>query len=75
MHLPTIGFVIWLTFREMRNYVDLRHRYLTLEERRESIAARTLLVCSLTPELTKEDTLQKLFDKFPGGVEKVWLNR
>ncbi|RUS17953.1 hypothetical protein BC937DRAFT_89315 [Endogone sp. FLAS-F59071] len=70
-----VGFTIWLTFREMRSYVDLRHRYLTLEERRESVAARTLLVCSLTPELTREDTLQKLFDKFPGGVEKVWLNR
>ncbi|KAG0749300.1 hypothetical protein G6F35_003462 [Rhizopus arrhizus] len=69
------GLVWYYTFRETRNYVALRRKYLLSPEYADSVASRTLFVPSIPKNVNNAQDLQKIFSKFPGGVRRVWLNR
>ncbi|KAI9357167.1 hypothetical protein BD770DRAFT_420176 [Pilaira anomala] len=69
------GLVWYYTFRETKIYVNLRRRYLLSPEYADSVAARTIYVPSIPPNINNAQTLERIFSKFPGGVRRVWLNR
>lgn len=62
-------------FRETQRYIQLRHEYLLSPEHAEQPAARTILVSGIPPDYNNEEALRSLFDKYPGGVRRIWLNR
>ncbi|KAI8348642.1 hypothetical protein BD560DRAFT_410599 [Blakeslea trispora] len=68
--------LVWYyTFRETRIYISLRRKYLMSPEYANSVAARTLFVPSIPPNINHAKDLEKIFNRFPGGVRRIWLNR
>lgn len=37
--------------------------------------ARSLFVPSIPPGMNNVEALKRIFDRFPGGVRFIWLNR
>ncbi|CAG8547622.1 7201_t:CDS:2 [Paraglomus brasilianum] len=78
-HLAVGYFIIITTiiaiFREYKSFIRLRHAYYVRPEHAKSAIATTILVVGIPPELYGTDSLKQMFDVFPGGVKKIWLNR
>lgn len=70
-----LGLVWYYTFRETKIYIKLRRKYLLSPQYANTIAARTIYVPSIPKDINNADDLEKIFDKFPGGVRRIWLNR
>lgn len=67
--------VIWYTFRETKNYIEMRRKYLLSPAYANTVAARTLYVPSIPKEVNNAEELERIFSKYPGGVRRIWLNR
>lgn len=68
--------LVWYyTFRETKSYVILRRKFLLSPEYADTVAARTIYVPSIPKDINSAEDLEKIFDKFPGGVRRIWLNR
>jgi len=67
--------VVYLTYRETRKYITLRHEYLLDPDHANTVAARTILVCGVPADYNSVEALTSLFNKYPGGVKRIWLNR
>ncbi|KAG0232951.1 hypothetical protein B0O80DRAFT_432152 [Mortierella sp. GBAus27b] len=65
-------FMLW---REMQEYTRRRHAYLMSEKHRKTPQATTILVTAIPDGLNNEDALYDIFNRFPGGVRSIWLNR
>ncbi|KAI8374659.1 uncharacterized protein BYT42DRAFT_577150 [Radiomyces spectabilis] len=70
----TVG-VIYYTYRETRKYIKLRRSLLLSPDYAKSVVARTIFIPSIPARVNNIDDLKGIFDKFPGGVRRVWLNR
>src|SRR6266496_1123573 len=70
-----IGATMYTLYLELETFIRLRHEYLTTNEHRQSPRATTILVVGIPNEMNNFETLKKLFDVFPGGVRRIWLNR
>ena len=71
-------FVCWILLNihwRMRQFVQLRHEFLTSPEYRNSVQAKTILVTAVPNEYLSETKLAQVYGSVPGGVEKVWINR
>ncbi|KAG2183385.1 hypothetical protein INT43_006391 [Umbelopsis isabellina] len=66
---------IWMTYRETRRYIQFRHEYLLSSDHANTPTARTILVAGIPAEYNTEEALLSLFNKYPGGVKQIWLNR
>ncbi|KAF9086412.1 hypothetical protein BGX29_001419 [Mortierella sp. GBA35] len=66
---------ILLLWREMREYTQRRHAYLMSEKHNKTPQSTTILVTAIPKGLNTEEALFDIFDRFPGGVSKIWLNR
>ncbi|KAF7530015.1 hypothetical protein PCG10_004990 [Penicillium crustosum] len=75
MAVIAIVYVCAVFFDELRNYIRLRQAYLTSPQHRLRASATTVLVTSIPSDWLNTDSLDKLFDVFPGGVRNIWLNR
>ncbi|KAF9363362.1 hypothetical protein BGX34_004310 [Mortierella sp. NVP85] len=64
-----------LLWREMREFTRRRHAYLMSEKHSKTPQSTTILVTAIPKGLSTEDALYEIFNRFPGGVTKVWLNR
>jgi len=64
-----------LLWREMREFTRRRHAYLMSEKHSKTPQSTTILVTAIPKGLSTEDALYEIFNQFPGGVTKVWLNR
>lgn len=72
------GFTIWilyLTKKEMANFIKLRQRFLSSPEHTKLAQSKTVLVTGLPPEYRSETALSKLADYMPGGASRIWLAR
>ncbi|RIA89933.1 hypothetical protein C1645_771079 [Glomus cerebriforme] len=69
------GITMYALFREFNTFIRLRHEYYTTDEFRNSQRATTILVTGIPNKLNNTETLKALFDVFPGGVNRIWLNR
>ncbi|KAI9469016.1 MAG: hypothetical protein EXX96DRAFT_590161 [Benjaminiella poitrasii] len=71
-----LSFLVWYyTFRETKIYIKLRRKFLLGPDYANTVAARTIYVPSIPKEVNDAESLQRIFEKFPGGVRRVWLNR
>jgi hypothetical protein len=59
----------------MREFTRRRHAYLMSEKHSKTPQSTTILVTAIPKGLSTEDALYEIFNQFPGGVTKVWLNR
>ncbi|OZJ05434.1 hypothetical protein BZG36_01612 [Bifiguratus adelaidae] len=66
---------MYFIFREMRKYISLHQDYLISARHRKSVAANTTLITGIPKEDNNTERLREIFDKFPGGVNRIWLNR
>ncbi|KAF9903845.1 hypothetical protein EC991_003256 [Linnemannia zychae] len=69
------GSAMALLWREMREYTQRRHAYLMSERHNKTPQSTTILVTAIPKGLNTEEALFDIFDRFPGGVSKIWLNR
>ncbi|KAF9123925.1 hypothetical protein BG015_005216 [Linnemannia schmuckeri] len=69
------GSSIALLWREMREYTQRRHAYLMSARHNKTPQSTTILVTAIPEGLNTEEALFDIFDRFPGGVSKIWLNR
>ncbi|KAI7904575.1 uncharacterized protein BX663DRAFT_530119 [Cokeromyces recurvatus] len=71
-----LSILVWYyTFRETKNYINLRRHFLLSSDYANSVAARTVYIPSIPEEINNVESLQRMFDKFPGGIRRIWLNR
>ncbi|KAF8956732.1 hypothetical protein BGZ46_002334 [Entomortierella lignicola] len=66
---------ILLLWREMDEFIRRRHAFLMSDKHRKTPQSTTILVTGIPKGLNNEEALFNIFDPFPGGVTKVWLNR
>ncbi|KAI7886180.1 DUF221-domain-containing protein [Lichtheimia hyalospora FSU 10163] len=67
--------IIYYTFRETRVFLVLRRRFLLSSDYAKSVTARTLYVPSIPEGSNNIDELTKIFNRFPGGVRRIWIAR
>ncbi|KAI7857049.1 hypothetical protein BDC45DRAFT_603621 [Circinella umbellata] len=67
--------VIYYTFRETRQYLVLRRSYLLSPEYANTVTAKMLFVPSIPDRVNNIEHLVKIFNRFPGGVRRIWLTR
>ncbi|KAF9434390.1 hypothetical protein BGZ76_008105 [Entomortierella beljakovae] len=65
---------ILLLWREMREFIRRRHAYLMSEKHAKTPQSTTILVTGIPNGLSNEEALYSIFNRFPGGVAKIWLN-
>ena len=71
-----VGFVCYyLIWRELRNFIRIRQKYLTSPEHRLRASARTILVTNIPQRWMSHKALDELFDVYPGGIKHIWINR
>jgi len=75
MAVIVIIYVCAIFFDELRGYIRLRQAYMTSPQHRLRASATTVLVTSIPPSWLNVDSLDSLFDIFPGGVRNIWINR
>ncbi|KAF9278686.1 hypothetical protein BGZ68_008415 [Mortierella alpina] len=68
------GAAIVLLWREMQEYTRRRHSYLLSEKHARMPQSTTILVTGIPKGLNNDDALFDIFNRFPGGVAKIWLN-
>lgn len=75
MAIVVIAWCCYVFFDEMVEFIKTRQAYLTSPEHRLKASASTVLVQNIPPEFQSQKALMDLFDVFPGGIRKIWLNR
>ncbi|KAJ5132033.1 hypothetical protein N7448_006191 [Penicillium atrosanguineum] len=75
MAVLVIVYVCAIFFDELRGYIRLRQAYMTSPQHRLRASATTVLVTAIPPGWHDVDSLDSLFDVFPGGVRNIWINR
>ncbi|KAF9571768.1 hypothetical protein EC968_000214 [Mortierella alpina] len=68
------GAALFLLWREMLEYTRRRHSYLLSEKHARMPQSTTILVTGIPKGLNSEAALFDIFNRFPGGVAKIWLN-
>ncbi|KAG0367179.1 hypothetical protein BC939DRAFT_496312 [Gamsiella multidivaricata] len=69
------GATIAMLWKEMQEYTRRRHAYLMSEKHAKTPQSTTILVTAIPSELETEESLYNIFNRFPGGVRSIWLNR
>ena len=75
MAVIVVFYVCAIFFDELRGYIRLRQAYMTSPQHRLRASATTVLVTAIPPSWLDVDSLDSLFDVFPGGVRNIWINR
>ncbi|KAI9720624.1 MAG: hypothetical protein M1812_002804 [Candelaria pacifica] len=70
-----VVWVCYVSFDELKHYIKVRQSYLTSPQHRLEKSARTVLITAIPSHLLSEGALHALFDLFPGGLRKIWINR
>lgn len=70
-----IAWVCFLFYHELLHYVIKRQEYLGSPSHRLKASSTTVLITDIPSKLCTIDALMGLYDDFPGGVRRIWLNR
>ncbi|RMZ84395.1 hypothetical protein DV738_g634, partial [Chaetothyriales sp. CBS 135597] len=70
-----IAWVCFLFYHELYHYVVKRQEYLSSPSHRLKASSTTVLITSIPKKLCTTAALMDLYDDFPGGVRRIWLNR
>ncbi|KAG0376514.1 hypothetical protein BGX24_007636 [Mortierella sp. AD032] len=66
---------IYMLWKEMQEYTRRRHAYLMSEKHSRTPQSTTILVTAIPKGLNTEKALLEIFNRFPGGVRSIWLNK
>ncbi|KAJ5151235.1 uncharacterized protein N7482_010487 [Penicillium canariense] len=75
MAIIVIFYVCAIFFDELRGYIRLRQAYMTSPQHRLRASATTVLVTAIPRSWLNVESLDRLFDVFPGGIRNIWINR
>ncbi|KAL4807278.1 hypothetical protein BDV18DRAFT_115311 [Aspergillus unguis] len=75
MAVILICYVGAVFFDELRGYIRLRQAYLTSPQHRLRASATTVLVSAIPDKWLNVQSLDSLYDVFPGGIRNIWINR
>ncbi|KAF9177670.1 hypothetical protein BGZ51_003740 [Haplosporangium sp. Z 767] len=64
-----------MLWREMQEYTRRRHAYLMSEKHAMTPQSTTILVTAIPKSLKTEKALYNIFNRFPGGVRSIWINK
>ena len=70
-----IGAFLYLLYSEMKAFVEKRQALLRSPVYQSRASASTILVTAIPAAYMSQDVLLRIFDRFPGGVRHIWLNR
>ena len=73
-----IGMIAWVCYlfhHELAHYVVKRQEYLGTPSHRLKASSTTVLITDIPQELCTTEGLMELYDDFPGGVRRIWMNR
>ena len=70
-----IGAFLYLLYSEMAAFVEKRQALLRSPGYQSLTSASTILVTAIPAAYMSQDVLLRIFNRFPGGVRHVWLNR
>ncbi|KAI1615928.1 hypothetical protein EDD36DRAFT_379595 [Exophiala viscosa] len=76
--LLAVGAIIWVCFlfyHELLHYVVKRQEYMGNRLHRLKASSTTVLIMDIPKILCTTEALMELYDDFPGGVRRIWLNR
>lgn len=72
-----VGVVTWCCYvfhQEMTHYIHMRQRYLSSPSHRLKASSTTVLITNIPADLCTIERLTELYDDFPGGVRRMWIN-
>ncbi|KAF8947459.1 hypothetical protein BGZ47_009085 [Haplosporangium gracile] len=69
------GATVYMLWMEMQEYTRRRHAYLMSEKHARTPQSTTILVTAIPRGLNTEKALFEIFNRFPGGVRSIWLNK
>ncbi|KAF9127659.1 hypothetical protein BGW39_005695 [Mortierella sp. 14UC] len=72
---PQPGATIYMLWKEMQEYTRRRHAYMMSEKHARTPQSTTILVTAIPKGLNTEKALFEIFNRFPGGVRSIWLNK
>lgn len=73
-----VGVVAWVCFlfhEELMHYVVKRQEYLCSPSHRLKASSTTVLITDIPKELCTNEALTEMYDEFPHGLRRIWLNR
>ncbi|KAK5242258.1 hypothetical protein LTS03_009062 [Exophiala xenobiotica] len=73
-----VGAIIWVCYlfhHELLHYVSKRQEHLASRRHRLKASSTTVLIMDIPRDLCTTEALMQLYDDFPGGVRRIWLNR
>lgn len=73
-----VGVIIWVCFvfhEELMHYISKRHEFLSSASHRLKASSTTVLMTDIPLELCTYEALTELYDDFPGGIRRIWINR
>ncbi|KAI9727187.1 MAG: hypothetical protein M1834_008495 [Cirrosporium novae-zelandiae] len=73
--LAVVVYVCYTVCGELRAYTRIRQAYLIPSVQRHQTFAATILVTKIPKELLTVKALSNLYNKFPGGIRDIWINR
>lgn len=73
--LVVVGLCCYVFFDELVHFIQMRLEHLSSAEHRLKASATTVLIQNIPPELQTEKALMDLFDVYPGGIRKIWVNK
>jgi len=66
---------IYILYRELKIFIEKRQTLLRSSAYQTSDNAKTILLMSIPIAHMSENILLTMFNRFPGGVKSIWLNR
>ncbi|KAF2433762.1 DUF221-domain-containing protein [Tothia fuscella] len=73
-----VAVVIWVCFnfhKELLHYIVMRQEYLGSAAHRLKASSTTVLITNIPDETCSVEGLMSLYDDFPGGIRRIWINR
>lgn len=73
-----VGAIIWICgwfYHELLHYIVRRQEHLSSRSHRLKASSTTVLIMDIPKNLCTNEALMELYDDFPGGVRRIWLNR
>lgn len=67
--------VCYLFHQELMHYVVMRQEYLGSRSHRLKASSTTVLITDIPKDICTIDALTELYDDFPGGIRRIWINR
>jgi len=70
--------IIWVCFifhQELLHYIIKRQEFLGSPSHRLKASSTTVLIMDIPQKICNLEALTELYDDFPGGIRRIWINR